>query len=406
MGAMSRSSSFFTTAYLLLLISLGYLATDIYLPSLPFLADFFHTTDSQSQATLFFYLLSFSLSPLVFGPLSDVVGRKPVILGGVFIAFAATAGALFSSSIEQFFVFRFMQGLGLGAVMIASRSVPADLFLGRALAQQLNLITMCMPLVLAVAPLLGGILQEWFGWQAVFLFLSGYLAAVLLFVLWIPESLSHKHTYRAHQIFGFYQDHLKNWPFLQMGLNAVLPSFGLFAYMTVSPFLFQERLGLSPATFGSLSLGVGATIMFSGYCNSLLLHRFSQKTLVGLGFGLVFLSGTLLAIAEWIGAINPWTLALSSFLYFTCLPFCLSNAVALSLGYIKSHFGAAAALLTTAQFLIGCISTSLFADLPDFSVYPLSASFLAIGLLGLGNLLLWKKNVHQMQHQETKAQKH
>lgn len=388
---MSRSPSFFTTAYLLLLISLGYLATDIYLPSLPALAKYFQTTDSQSQATLFFYLLSFSLSPLVFGPLSDVVGRKPVILGGIILAFTATVGTLFSTTIDAFFFFRFMQGLGLGAVMIASRSIPADLFLGRALAQQLNLVTTCMPLVLAIAPLLGGVLQEWFGWQAVFLFLAGYLAAILLFVFFVPESLSNKHAYRTHQIFGFYQAHLKNWPFLQIGFNAVLPSFGLFAYMTVSPFLFQERFALSPAAFGSLSLGTGATIMLSGYCNSLLLHRFSQKILVGLGFSLVFLSGAMLGIAEWLGLLDVWTLALPCFLYFTCLPFCLSNAVALSFGYIKSHFGAASALLTTAQFLIGCISTYLFADLPGLNVYPLSFSFLAIGLFGFGNLFLWKK---------------
>lgn len=388
---MSHSPSFFTTAYLLLLISLGYLATDIYLPSLPALAEFFQTTDNQSQATLFFYLLSFSLSPLVFGPLSDVVGRKPVILGGIILAFLSTVGALFSTTIGLFFTCRFVQGLGLGAVMIAARSIPADLFLGRALAQQINLVTTCMPLVLAMAPLFGGVLQEWFGWQAVFLFLAGYLGAVLLFVSCVPESLSNKHAYRTRQIFGFYRVHLKNWSFLQVGFNAVLPSFGLFAYMTVSPFLFQERLGLSPAAFGSLSLGTGATIMLSGYCNSLLLRRFPQHILMLLGFGCIFLSGLLLGIVEWFGWLNVWTLALPSFLYFTCLPFCLSNAVALSFGYIRSHFGAASALLTTAQFLIGSISTHLFAEMAGLSIYPLSFSFLAIGLLGFCNLFIWQK---------------
>ena len=152
------STTPYITIYLLLLIALGYVVTDIYLPSLPALSAYFHASDREVQITLSSYLLSFSLAPLIFGPLSDKFGRKKVILYGLFISIAATLSCLVAQTIQQFSAFRFLQGVGTGAVMIASRTTASDLFSGTALAKQMSLMTMLMPFVLAIAPVIGGIL--------------------------------------------------------------------------------------------------------------------------------------------------------------------------------------------------------------------------------------------------------
>lgn len=109
------NSKFYITTYLLLLISLGYVATDIYLPSLPALSIYFHASDNEVQMTLFSYLLSFSLAPLIFGPLSDHMGRKKILIFGVALGTLSTFGCLFAQSIDWLIIARFLQGIGMGA---------------------------------------------------------------------------------------------------------------------------------------------------------------------------------------------------------------------------------------------------------------------------------------------------
>ncbi len=235
------NSKFYTTTYLLLLISLGYIATDIYLPSLPALSIYFHVSDSEVQMTLFFYLLSFSLTPLIFGPLSDHVGRKKVLLGGIFISILATFGCLFAQNIYWLIAFRFIQGIGTGAVLISTRATVSDLFTGKALAKQISFITMLMPLVLAIAPTIGGVLQQSFHWQAVFIFLICYMMLIFFCIAFKSESLKNPSNEKISQIFSTYRSILKNRLFLIFGVNYVLPSLGFFAYLTVSPFFVPRN---------------------------------------------------------------------------------------------------------------------------------------------------------------------
>jgi len=184
-------SNFFITAYLLLLISLGYIVTDVYLPSLPALSSYFKASDNEIQTTLFSYLISFSLAPLIFGPLSDHIGRKKVLLWGVVIGTLATFGCLFAPNISWFIISRFIQGFGMGAVLIAARATASDLFTGKNLAKQMSRMTMLMPLILALAPSIGGLLQQNFQWRAVFIFLIGYMLFILILVILTPESVKH-----------------------------------------------------------------------------------------------------------------------------------------------------------------------------------------------------------------------
>ncbi|MCE5316379.1 MAG: multidrug effflux MFS transporter [Parachlamydia sp.] len=376
-------SHLFTTIYLLLLISCGYLATDVYLPSLPAIAAYFQASDNQVQMTLFFYLVSFSVSPLIFGPLSDHVGRKKVILGGIAVSIAATAAALFMPHIQGLVACRFLQGLGLGAVLICSRSMVSDLFTGKALARQMSLTTMLMPLVLAIAPTVGGLLQETFQWQAVFIFLSVYLTLILFLVMAAPESLKQPSTKKFTQIFSTYRAHLSNRQFVVFGITFILPSIGLFAYMTVSPFLFQEQIGLSPSEYGSLALFVGAGILTTGFLNLKLIQYFSAIQLLFLGASLMIVSGGLLLVFYSMGIFTTWSLLIPSLIYFSCLAFCISNSAARAMSVVKEHFGAAAALLTTFQYVAGACGSFIFSLIPNETPLSLAGCFIAVGVLSL-----------------------
>lgn len=371
----------YTTLYLLFLSSLGYLVTDIYLPSLPAIARYFHASDSQVQMTLFSYLLSFSFTPLFFGPLSDHIGRKKTLLLGVILALISTCGCLFAGHIEEFIAWRFFQGIGCGAILIASRATVSDLFTGKALAKQMSLLTMMMPFILAVSPIVGGLLQESLGWRAVFLFLVCYMALLVFLVLSFPETLKQESQEKIRDIFLRYRHPLKNGRFLLLTFNFSLPSFGLFGYLSVSPFLFQQVIGLSPAAYGFLALYVGVTIVLTGYLNFKGLHYFSAYRMMLLGSFLMMLSGTILLVFHLLHILTTNSLLLPALLFFTSIPFCVSNAASLAMGSIRTHFGSASALLTTLQFLVGSLASFVFSFFSKETLLPLALCFMILGFL-------------------------
>lgn len=379
-------SKFVTTSYLLILISLGYVASDLYLPALPALAEYFHTSDNNVQLTLFSYLLSFALTPLIFGPLSDHMGRKKVLLGGISLGILASFGCLCAKNIQWLIASRFFQGIGTGAVLISSRATVSDMFTGKALAKQMSLMTMMMPLILAVAPTIGGMLQQNFGWRSVFIFLTCYSILIFFLVLRKPESLHKQNHEDISQIFKKYRVHFANKLFLIYGVNLALPFLGLFAYLTASPFLFQEIIGLSPMQYGSLALLVGATIMFTGYINIRLLNRISPTQILALGSSLIVAGGCLLTFFHIIGVITIWSVLLPSLLFFSCMPFCIANAASKCMALVSSNFGTASALLTTFQFLVGAMGSFVFSLLPHESALSLGICFIVVGMLSLLNL--------------------
>lgn len=377
-----KNFHFTTTAFILTLISLGYFATDIYLPSLPSLSHYFNATDNQVQMTLFAYMISFAIVPIVFGPLSDYFGRKKIILIGIMIGIIATFGCLFSKSITSMILFRFFQGVGLGGVIIASRTIASDLFSGKELAKQISHISMLMPLVLAIAPTLGGLLQQIFGWQSVFIFLIAYMSIVALWVISRPETLKIFSQKKISQIFLNYRFHLVNFPFIKQIL-LIYPTIGTYAYLTTSPFLYQELIGLSPAEYGFLSLYVGGAIMLAGFINSKLIHYFSLTKILYLGGTLIILAGLLLFVFYQMGIVTVWSLLIPSLLYFTCVPFCFANCSALAMNYVKDHFGSATALLTTLQFFAGAIGSFIFSTLEDRNFFPLAICFILVGICSI-----------------------
>lgn len=378
--------TFYTTTYLLLLISLGYIATDIYLPSLPALSAYFHTSNNEVQKTLSAYLLSFAFTPLIFGPLSDHIGRKKVILGGIIVSILASFGCLFAPSIQFLIAARLLQGIGTGAVLIAARAITSDLFTGAALVKQISITIMLMPLILAIAPTIGGVLQQNFQWQSVFIFLIVYMALIFIYVILQPESLKNPSNSPISKVFSTYRSHLNNKPFLIFGINFVLPSLGLFAYLTTSPFLFQEVIGLSPVEYGNLALYIGGVIIVTGYINLKLTHRFSLIQILYVGSILTLLAGCLLLFFHMKGILTTWSLLLPSLLYFTCMPLCIANAASKAMSLVHGHFGAATALLTTIQFLTGALGSYIFSILSDNTALPLAICFILVGILSFINL--------------------
>lgn len=375
------SSKIKRTVILLLLVSIGFFATDIYLPSLPALAKDFQVSNAYVKLTLFSYMLSFSFGPLIFGPLSDHIGRRKVVHLGLFLSLLATIGCALSNTIYLFMAFRFLQGVGTGATMIAGRSMVSDFFKGKELATQISYITMSMPLVLAFAPVIGGYLQEAFHWQSVFLFLILYILGICTITLNMEESLESESRRHISSMFNGYKEILSKPLFILFGFGVALPAIGTLAYLTFSPFIFQNVLGLSAAEYGMLSLAIGGSVMFASFLNVRLLKIFSVNTLLWVGSGCMITAGLILLLCHLTGMLNTWTILVTSMLYFFCFPFTASNSVSKSLGQIKHHLGGANAILTTAQIFSGMIGTLVFSFIPATTSLPLALCYLSVGLI-------------------------
>ena len=371
---------------ILLLVCVGHLATDIYLPSLPAIASYFNVSTATVQITISAYLIGIASSPLIFGPLSDLRGRKKVILGGILVGLVATLCCSMAPNVYFLIVGRAMQGIAMGAIIVATRAIIPDCYSGKEMAKKITLVSMFMPLILSTAPILGGYLQEYFQWRAVFLFLVLYLVMLLIIIPNMPETLKHIPQSKSSKqspmaIIYFYKNLISNLPFMFYGMCSVIPMVGLFAYLTISPFLFQNVLGLSPSKYGMLSLYIGCSILTYGYINTKLIKHFPLNKLLFVGAALIIFAGLLLLLFTYLGISTVAGILIPVLFYYSCLIISNANATSLALTYLDGSYGTARALLAACQFLAGALGSFIFSMLPILNGFYLAICFIINGLL-------------------------
>jgi DHA1 family bicyclomycin/chloramphenicol resistance-like MFS transporter len=294
-------TSFACTLSIALLVALGPLATDMYLPSLPGLAGEFSTSSGQVQLTLSLFLAGFALAQIVYGPLSDRFGRKPMLLVGLVLFVLASIACALAESIEMLILARFIQALGGSAGPVLGRAMVRDIHGPRESARVLSHIGSAMALAPAFAPILGGYMSVYLGWSSIFWFLAliGLFGAALL-VLAIEETAprEHRHPKPIKAILGDYVSLLRDREFLGYTLTCTLAYAGLFAFLSGSSFVIIEYFGVSEQNFGLLFMLVVAGYISGTLTGARLSRRYDFKRLVFLGsMVLLVAGGVMLAIA-------------------------------------------------------------------------------------------------------------
>src|SRR3990167_7951425 len=243
------------------LSAFGPLAIDFYLPSFPTLARVFATDVEHVQLSLAAYFIGLALGQLVYGPLADRFGRRKPLLAGALLFRLASLPCALAPSLEWLMVARFVQALGGCAGMVVNRAVVRDLCDPIASAKVFSQLMLIMGLAPILAPLAGGALLGWLGWQSIFacLFAFGVLSWLGV-ALWLPETLAaDSPNAPLRGALGESRRLLGDWPFLGHALTGGLAVAGMFAYIAGSPFVFIELYGV-PAEhygwlFGSNALG-------------------------------------------------------------------------------------------------------------------------------------------------------
>ncbi len=253
MDNLSRAKSERSIAILLASLSaLGPFSIDTYLPSFPEMAEKLGASQLEVQQTLSIYLLSFALMTLWHGAISDRFGRRRVILASLALFGLASAGCTFATSIEQLWFWRAMQGITAGAGIVISRAIVRDLYDGAAAQRLMSQITMMFALAPALAPVIGGWLQTFFGWRSVFAFLV--LSTVALWLAcWklLPETLpvEKRRSLKPAYLGKTYWKVLSSKPFLFACAALSLNFSGFFIYVLSAPVFLMRHLGVPETGF-------------------------------------------------------------------------------------------------------------------------------------------------------------
>lgn len=303
---------------LALLLSIQPVTTDLYLPALPALTRSLGAPVSAAQLTLSGLLLAFGCSQLVWGPLSDRFGRRPILLVGLSIYTVASIGSALAPSMSLLILWRIAQGAAMGSVVMCARAIVRDLYTPLEGARAMSKALTGLGFVACICAPLGGLLAEWLGWRASLSALTVYAVATLALVaLRLPETLAHRNP-RALQprtLVTTWLQVLRHPTFWAFSLQTTATYGGLFTFLASSSFVFIDVLGLSRTQYGG-AMASACVAYFAGtfLCRGLL-ARFGLKRSVAIAGGLSLAGGTLMGLVALMGWHQPWALLLPFYLF-------------------------------------------------------------------------------------------
>lgn len=380
-GGRGRSGALKLALTLGLLNSFGPLSIDMYLPQLPELAARLQTSDALAQATMSVCLIGLGIGQLVAGPLSDRFGRKrPVVLGVLLFAVFSFACAI-APSIELLLAARFLQGLAGAAGVVISMAIARDLFEGAELSRMLSLLTLVTFTMPIIAPVIGGLLSNVTDWRGIFVVLGGIgIALTLLAILGVRETLS---TSLRHDgpLFGGTAAHLgavfRDPLFMAVFAASCLGGLAFFSYLSMSSFVLQDELGLTPQLFSMLFAMNALAELGGAQLSRLLVRRFGPRRMYLAGQVSGAATGLLLLGATLAGA-PPWLFLAFLALFLAGIGISGPNGTVLALTSHGGRAGTASAMMGMAMFTFGGLGTPVIAELVGTTALTM-ASVLAAG---------------------------
>lgn len=359
---------------LIMAVCLSQFAADIYAPSLPAVAIHFNTSIHYVQRSMAVYMLGVAASQLVYGPLSEGFGRKPLLVIGLMIMLAGSIICLTAPHIGSLMIGRFIQGCGAGACASLWRAVFRDIFSGEALAQYGSYLAIFIMFIVPTAPLLGGYLQETFGWYASFVFMAFYALIALLGMLFgFKETSKNHHMSRLKIKFicKSYLTLLKSPVFMGVTCSTFLTYGAFFAWFVIGPALLIQKIGISPIAFGWLTFcGAGSAYALSGYLNGKLVKRFGMPCMMRFGWSLAATAGALMIIGYWIAGMNTLVIILPVILFYFGATFIWPNAFATAFTPFGHIAGYAGALYGFMQICGAVTLTTIISYIPDHNQLP------------------------------------
>ncbi|RKJ94512.1 multidrug effflux MFS transporter [Alicycliphilus denitrificans] len=289
---------------LALLLSIQPVTTDLYLPALPALTRSLGAPVAAGQLTLSALLLAFGCSQLVWGPLSDRFGRRPVLLAGLAVYTLASVGAALAPTMALLVAWRTAQGLAMGAAVMCARAIVRDLYTPLAGARAMSKALTGLGIVACLCAPLGGLLTEWLGWRAALLVLTAYAVATLALVaLRLPETLRQRnpHALRPGTLARTWALVLRSPTFWAFSLLTTATYGGLFTFLAASSFVYIGVLGTTRTQYGLVLLSTAVAYLLGTLLCRRLLARWGLRRTVAIAGALSACGGLLMLLAAALG---------------------------------------------------------------------------------------------------------
>jgi DHA1 family bicyclomycin/chloramphenicol resistance-like MFS transporter len=385
---MLRPGTFALTALLAALNAVGPLSTDMYLPSLPDIARDLNASTSQVQLTISSYLIGFACGQILYGPVSDRHGRKPVLLAAVALFCAASIVCMLATSVEMLILARIAQALGGSGAVVVTRAIVRDLYSGARAGRELSVISSVMAVAPVLAPMVGGMLQAAFGWRSIFVLLvvAGVSAFVIVWAL-LPETLQKRdEATSASSMLQSYRVIVSIRVFLAyLGLGFFSYA-GLFAWISGASFVLQNLYGLTPLVFGFI-FAIATFGYFTGTTIAArIVTRVGLDGMIGIGSVLCAAGGLLACVSIGLGLISSLSLVIPVAIFLAGFGMVLPQSIAGAITPFPERAGAASSLLGFVQQIGAALCGALVASLLGENVWPLAG---AIALMGCITLAVW-----------------
>lgn len=369
------------------LTAIGPLTIDTYLPALPQLSAEMGATESQAQLTITGLLVGLGLGQLLVGPLSDAVGRRKPLLVGLAVHGLMSVLCALAPSITMLAVTRTLQGLGGAAVAVVAMAIVRDLFSGIRAAQLLSRLMLVVGVAPILAPSLGSALLSFTSWRGIFVVLAATAVALFVLALFaLPETLpvvrrqtgSVAGSLRAFRV--LFADRL----FVVMVLVSGLMFATLFAYISGAPFILQELYGLTPQQFGLAFSANAIGLVVLTQVNPMLVKRYSPVRVLMAAVTISASGSVALLITGLTGFGGLLGFMVPLFFVVSAAGLSFPNAPAIALNRHGEAAGSAAALLGSAQFLIGGLIAPLVGALDNGTQVPMAAVIVGTSSLAFG----------------------
>ncbi|MDF2153066.1 multidrug effflux MFS transporter [Vibrio sp. CAU 1672] len=383
---MNRPINFRTILLACLIISIGQLSMGLVFPSLPWIAKDFAISLDQAQLLVSIYLLGFGPSQFIYGPISDAIGRKRVLLVGLMIAMSGLVMIIFlSHSFGGMVIGRFLQGLGTGCCAVLARASTRDRFSGAELPVAMSYIAMAASITPLIAPVLGGFINFHFGWSMVFVSLLGYVSlAWAIIALRFEETVTQQVPVpSASKMLLQYRDLLTSRYFMSFASISWLNFSLMITTVSVMPFIMQNQIGMTSDEYALWAL-IPALGMLAG---TTLCNRMRTK----IGTKNMLLCTPLLhaCAAVWLFfcPLEPLALMLGQLLMIFGNGIALPCAQAMVMQPYKTQAGAAAAMSGGGQMVVSSLVSMGLVQLGLSQAWHLSLVIVLFALMTLGNIL-------------------
>lgn len=381
--------SYWFVASVALLTMVGPFSIDTYLPSFPSIETDFAISRVLILQSISFYLVANAVATLFWGPLSDRIGRRKVILGATFCYLLASLGCALATDYSHFLLYRILQGVAASGSMVAGRAMVRDSHDSHVAHRVMAYIMMLFAMAPAIAPIIGAWLHDAFGWRSVFYFLTTYAAIILLLAIYIlQESLPQERRQSFHPVHVslVYLRALLHMRFLFLVLAVGLCFGGLFLYIAGSPTVVFKFLHLNADDFYIQFVPLTLGIISGSFVSGKLAQHWSSQKIIHLAFAIMLTAGLLnVAQAGWFAATNFSVIA-PQVLYAFGIALALPGFGILALDCFPHNRGAASAVQAFVQVLFAGLISGVMLPLLPVTVRGFATGQL---LLVTGALILW-----------------